>query len=174
MKVTNLANGKDVIVRVNDRGPFVDTRVIDLSKKTAEVLDFKNKGKTQVRVQFIGPAPLNDNGSHLMAMNKELDRGTSLRTMIAAADRHKGKAAPSNVMIAEAAPAKRTAAPVAKAETVAYVPPAAGAGARVFRAAGRSGGNVLLHSARFLRRSGECRARPRPVLPMSGPCSSSN
>ncbi|WP_373504827.1 septal ring lytic transglycosylase RlpA family protein [Aestuariivirga sp.] len=125
VKVTNLANGKDVIVRVNDRGPFVDTRVIDLSKKTAEVLDFKNKGKAQVRVQFIGPAPLNDNGSHLMAMNKELDRGTPLRTMIAAADRHKGKSAPSNVMIAEAAPAKVKKAPVAKAETVAYVPPAA-------------------------------------------------
>jgi rare lipoprotein A len=42
VKVTNLENGREVVVRVNDRGPFVDTRVIDLSKRTAEVLEFKN------------------------------------------------------------------------------------------------------------------------------------
>ena len=82
-KVTNLDNGREVIVRVNDRGPFVDTRVIDLSRRAAEVLDYKNKGKTNVRVQLIGPAPLNDNGTHLAAMNRELLRGTPLRRMIA-------------------------------------------------------------------------------------------
>ena len=76
VKVTNLDNGREVIVRVNDRGPFVDTRVIDLSKRAAEVLDFKRKGKAKVRVQYIGPAPLNDNGTHLVAMNHELNRGT--------------------------------------------------------------------------------------------------
>jgi len=84
VKVTNLDNGREVVVRVNDRGPFVDTRVIDLSKRTAEVLEFKNKGKTQVRVQYIGPAPLKDNGGkHLVAMNTELERGTPMRKMIA-------------------------------------------------------------------------------------------
>jgi rare lipoprotein A len=71
VKVTNLENGREVVVRLNDRGPFVGTRIIDLSKRTAEVLDFKNKGKAQVRVQYIGPAPVNDNGSHLIAMNKD-------------------------------------------------------------------------------------------------------
>ncbi|NJM30513.1 MAG: septal ring lytic transglycosylase RlpA family protein [Rhizobiales bacterium] len=86
-KVTNLANGEQVIVRINDRGPFVGPRIIDLSKRTAEVLDFKRKGKTPVRVQYIGPAPLNDrDASHLIAMNRELERGTPLRRMIAAAD----------------------------------------------------------------------------------------
>lgn len=84
VKVTNLENGRDVIVRVNDRGPFVGTRIIDLSRKTAQVLDFKGKGMAKVRVKYLGPAPLNDNGSHLMAMNKRLQNGAPLRQYAAA------------------------------------------------------------------------------------------
>ena len=124
VKVTNLANGRDVVVRVNDRGPFVDTRIIDLSKRTAEVLEFKNKGKAQVRVQYIGPAPLNDKGGrHLVAMNTELERGTSLRRMIAAADGRKGKSTSDSPMVAEAKPAKKAAPPAVQAETVVYEQP---------------------------------------------------
>jgi rare lipoprotein A len=122
-KVTNLENGKEVVVRINDRGPFVGPRIIDLSKRTAEVLDFKTKGKAPVRVQYIGPAPLNDNGKHLMAMNHELNRGTSLNRMIAAADRRKGGSANPDVMVAEAKPRKKK--PQANLETVAYTPPEA-------------------------------------------------
>jgi rare lipoprotein A len=110
-KVTNLENGREVVVRLNDRGPFVGTRIIDLSKRTAEVLDFKHKGKAQVRVQYIGPAPVNDNGSHLMAMNKELDRGTPMRKMIASADRRKGKAPVEKVQTAAKKPKKKAAPP---------------------------------------------------------------
>lgn len=120
VKVTNLDNGRDVVVRVNDRGPFVGPRIIDLSKRTAEVLDFKRKGKASVRVQYIGPAPLDDNGTHLAAMNKELQRGTSLRRMIAAADRSRGKVRSTDVMVAEAPVKKKIQA---KVETVAYTPP---------------------------------------------------
>lgn len=119
-KVTNLENGKEVIVRINDRGPFVGPRIIDLSKRTAEVLEFKHKGKAPVRVQYIGPAPLNDNGKHLMAMNTELDRGTSLNRMIAAADRRRGSSQVPDVMVAEARPKKKKT--VADVETVAYAP----------------------------------------------------
>lgn len=126
VKVTNLENGREVVVRVNDRGPFVDTRVIDLSKRTAEVLEFKNKGKTQVRVQYIGPAPLNDNGGkHLVAMNTELERGTPMRKMIAAADRRKGKSAPAETVAVAAAKPVRKAEPVVQPETVAYEQPSA-------------------------------------------------
>jgi cell division protein FtsN len=77
-----------------------------------------------VREQYIGPAPLNDNGSHLVAMNKELDRGTSLRKMIARADRRKGKAPPDEVMVAEAKPKKKLTAPKPQPiyETAAFVP----------------------------------------------------
>jgi rare lipoprotein A len=123
VKVTNLENGREVVVRLNDRGPFVGTRIIDLSKRTAEVLEFKHKGKAQVRVQYIGPAPVNDNGSHLVAMNKELDRGTPMRKMIASADRRKGKAPAETVNTAAAKPRKKAApAPQPQYETAAYEP----------------------------------------------------
>jgi rare lipoprotein A len=129
VKVTNLENGNEVVLRVNDRGPFVDTRVIDVSKQAAKALDFKHQGTVKVRVQYIGPAPLNDNGAHLVAMNKELDRGTPMRKMIAAADRRKGKSPPPEVMVAESKPKKKAAPVVAVAEpapvaeTVAFAAP---------------------------------------------------
>jgi rare lipoprotein A len=80
-KVTNIENGKVVVVRINDRGPFVGPRIIDLSKRTAEVLGFKSKGKATVRVQYLGPAPLRDQGQNLMAMNRELGQGASVRQL---------------------------------------------------------------------------------------------
>ena len=97
-KVTNLSNGATLVVRINDRGPFVGPRIIDLSKQSASALGFKQQGTATVRVQYIGPAPLNDNGSHLMAMNRELENGTPLRQMIAAA--HVGRS--SNTQVAKA------------------------------------------------------------------------
>jgi rare lipoprotein A len=57
VRVTNLENGKSVIVRLNDRGPFVDDRIIDLSKKAGQALDMHAKGTAKVRVQYVGPAP---------------------------------------------------------------------------------------------------------------------
>ena len=57
VEVTNLANGRKVLVRVNDRGPFVDGRVIDMSKAGAEALGFLAQGVTRVRVRYIGQAP---------------------------------------------------------------------------------------------------------------------
>lgn len=84
-KVTSLETGKEIVVRVNDRGPFVADRIIDLSRKSAEALGFRRRGTAEVRVQYIGPAPLNDRGAHLAAMNRQLQRGTPLPQMIAAA-----------------------------------------------------------------------------------------
>ena len=69
-RVTNLENGRNLVVRVNDRGPFVADRIIDLSKKSADVLDIRRKGTAKVRVQYLGPAPLNDEGAHLASMNR--------------------------------------------------------------------------------------------------------
>lgn len=62
--VTNLANGRTVLVRINDRGPYSGNRVIDLSHAVAHHLDFEGKGLTQVRVQYAGRAPLNGDDSH--------------------------------------------------------------------------------------------------------------
>ncbi len=56
VQVTNLENGKSIRVRVNDRGPFVDGRIIDLSRAAADELGFEKKGVTRVRVRYIGPA----------------------------------------------------------------------------------------------------------------------
>ena len=77
VKVTNIQTGRAVVLRVNDRGPFVADRIIDVSKKAAEVLDFRHSGTTDVRVQYLGPAPVDDRGSHLAAMNRALAAGAS-------------------------------------------------------------------------------------------------
>lgn len=58
VRVTNLENGRSIIVRVNDRGPFAKGRIIDLSEKAAELLGYKAKGTARVRVTFIGRADL--------------------------------------------------------------------------------------------------------------------
>lgn len=55
VKVTNLENGKSVVVRVNDRGPFLAGRILDLSYIAAAKLDYINKGKTTAEVELIIP-----------------------------------------------------------------------------------------------------------------------
>jgi rare lipoprotein A len=57
-RVTNTANGSSVIVRVNDRGPYSDGRIIDLSKRAAEMLDYTHSGTAEVKVEYVGRAPL--------------------------------------------------------------------------------------------------------------------
>lgn len=57
-RVTNVSNGKSLIVRVNDRGPYHGNRLIDVSNKAAELLEFKGNGVARVRVEYVGRAPL--------------------------------------------------------------------------------------------------------------------
>ena len=57
-RVTNLSNGKSLIVRINDRGPYHGNRLIDVSNKAAELLDFRGNGVARVRVEYVGRAPL--------------------------------------------------------------------------------------------------------------------
>jgi rare lipoprotein A len=57
-RVTNLSNGKSLVVRVNDRGPYHGNRLIDVSNKAAELLEFKGNGVAKVRVEYVGRAPL--------------------------------------------------------------------------------------------------------------------
>ena len=54
--VTNLENGRTLMVRLNDRGPFAHNRIIDLSEASAEALGLKHQGTARVRVQYAGPA----------------------------------------------------------------------------------------------------------------------
>jgi rare lipoprotein A len=57
-RVTNLSNGKSLIVRVNDRGPYHGNRLIDVSNRAADLLEFKGNGVARVRVEYVGRAPL--------------------------------------------------------------------------------------------------------------------
>jgi rare lipoprotein A len=58
LEVTNLANGRRVRVRLNDRGPFIQGRIIDVSRAAAVQLGFLGQGTARVRVRYLGPAPL--------------------------------------------------------------------------------------------------------------------
>jgi rare lipoprotein A len=57
-RVTNLSNGRSLIVRVNDRGPYAANRIIDVSKRAARLLAFTNRGTATVRVEYVGRAPM--------------------------------------------------------------------------------------------------------------------
>jgi rare lipoprotein A len=61
VRVTNVTNGRSIVVRVNDRGPFHSSRVIDVSRRTADVLGFRSTGVGSVKLDYVGPAP--DSGS---------------------------------------------------------------------------------------------------------------
>jgi rare lipoprotein A len=63
-RVTNLANGRSLIVRVNDRGPYRSNRIMDLSRRSAELLGYREQGTARVRVQYLGRAPLNGDDSY--------------------------------------------------------------------------------------------------------------
>jgi rare lipoprotein A len=62
VRVTNLENGKSIVVRVNDRGPYARGRIIDLSRHAAESLDVVQTGTARVRVTYLGRAPLEGGG----------------------------------------------------------------------------------------------------------------
>ena len=71
VEIINLENGRSIIARVNDRGPFVDGRLIDVSKRAAELLGFKAKGKAKVRVKYIGYAnPSKEKQNTIFALDK--------------------------------------------------------------------------------------------------------
>ena len=65
VKVTNLENNRSIVLRINDRGPFVGDRIIDLSYKSAQLLGIIQKGTGKVRVEVI------DYGEHLLVKNSK-------------------------------------------------------------------------------------------------------
>ena len=99
--VTNLENGRNVIVRVNDRGPFVGSRIMDLSKRAADVLGYRARGKARVRVRLLGPAPLQDSMEHVVAMNQAMASGATMNQLAALGSNTSIRA---NTQVAQAAP----------------------------------------------------------------------
>jgi rare lipoprotein A len=63
-RITNLENRRSIIVRVNDRGPYASDRIMDVSRRAAEALGFRDRGTARVRVQYLGRAPLNGDDSY--------------------------------------------------------------------------------------------------------------
>jgi rare lipoprotein A len=58
VRVSNLSNGRSLIVRVNDRGPYTGNRIIDVSRRAARLLGFTVSGTAWVRVEYVAPAPV--------------------------------------------------------------------------------------------------------------------
>ncbi|RWM93848.1 MAG: septal ring lytic transglycosylase RlpA family protein [Mesorhizobium sp.] len=126
-RVTNLKTGSSVIVRVNDRGPYHDGRIIDVSKRAAEMLDYANIGTAKVKVEYVGRAPLHGKDEqYLMASyhpgNRAPDPSDGLPTGVMIA---MNGPSPSTALAAAAFPGQltnsATAQPVLAAQT-----PAAG------------------------------------------------
>ena len=88
-RITNTHNGKSLIVRVNDRGPYHGNRVIDVSHRAAKLLEFDGRGTARVRVEYVGRASLDGSDDRQLL--------ATLRTGVPAPP-------PSAVMIASAKP----------------------------------------------------------------------
>jgi len=85
-RVTNLANHKSIVVRVNDRGPYARGRLIDVSTKTAQLLGFYGRGTTKVKVDYIGRAPLaGSDDRKLMATLRDGTPAPAASVMVASA-----------------------------------------------------------------------------------------
>jgi rare lipoprotein A len=66
VRVTNLSNGRSLIVRVNDRGPYTGNRLIDVSKRAAYLLGFTMGGTAWVRVEYVGQAPIESSDDRVL------------------------------------------------------------------------------------------------------------
>jgi rare lipoprotein A len=78
VRVTNLSNGRSLIVRVNDRGPFAHNRIIDLSVKSAKLLGFYSAGTAWVRVEYVGRAPIEGSDDRMLAASLRQDEPAQL------------------------------------------------------------------------------------------------
>jgi rare lipoprotein A len=85
VRVTNLENRRSLVVRVNDRGPFHQNRVIDLSARAAKLLGFYDKGLARVRVEYVSRASLNGSDDNKLAASLRTDEPVAPLVRVAAA-----------------------------------------------------------------------------------------
>lgn len=126
-RVTNLKTGASVIVRVNDRGPYAEGRIIDLSRQAAMMLGYAQDGIATVQVDYVGRAPLEGHDdSYLMASykpgNANPDPSDGLPTGVMVA---MNGSTPSAQKPAQAFPGQLTEAPATRTAAVAAPVPAA-------------------------------------------------
>jgi rare lipoprotein A len=109
-RVTNVSNNKSIVVRVNDRGPYVAERVMDVSARTAKMLDFYGKGITKVKIEYIGRAPLKgSDDAKLAASLRDHNRTPDADVKVASADSFAPAYFDSQPMTRPAAPRKAPA-----------------------------------------------------------------
>ena len=121
VRVTNIRNGRSIVVRVNDRGPYHSNRVMDVSERVADVLDFKSIGTTEVKVDYLRPASIagSDDRKLLATLRTDgsgavLEGPGSVPVMVASADLAETAATGPGAPIAAIASAISSGAPIAQ------------------------------------------------------------
>jgi rare lipoprotein A len=107
-RVTNLENGRSVLVRVNDRGPYLQGRVMDLSYEAARQLGYVDSGHAEVEIRYVGPAPLN--GDDTRMLTAAINHKTPME--VEAEQRFGGGYYQSDIAVASASPGLRNATPM--------------------------------------------------------------
>jgi len=134
IRVTNLKNGRTVILRVNDRGPFAHNRVLDVSERGAELLGFKKYGTAQVRIEVLEQPSREvaamakqriDTTGYEVALNNDSSWMSAPANMRAPSRSQSSQPQPSTQLAQVAAPQMQTPAikPPAKIATRSIVPP---------------------------------------------------
>lgn len=113
VRVTNLENGRSLLVRVNDRGPYARGRIIDLSRRSAQLLGVYDRGTARVRVQYEGRAEVGGSAPD-SKVEMVSTRPTDVRAAPVASVTSGVIAAPPGAVTA---PARPTAPPVRVAST---------------------------------------------------------
>ena len=119
VRVTNLENGKSLVVRVNDRGPYVNGRVIDLSERAADLLGYRLKGTARVRVTYLGRADAKGGG-----LPPPAETPPEIATAVAAAPSAIVDAVQLNPVAGVAAAAPTVVQPLPQPVAPAFTPPA--------------------------------------------------
>ncbi|NNM72075.1 septal ring lytic transglycosylase RlpA family protein [Enterovirga aerilata] len=73
VRVTNLVNKRSMVVRVNDRGPYERDRILDVSERVADALEFRRKGVTRVRVEYLGKASVRGSDDEKLLATLRID-----------------------------------------------------------------------------------------------------
>jgi rare lipoprotein A len=118
VQVTNLENGRSIQLRVNDRGPFVRGRIIDVSRRAAQLLGFETQGTTKVRVQVLAPESI---------QVAAIARQNGAEPGRAAPGGEKPMAAPRDAVVAQALPSPGAGAAPPPPPSLAYPRPRPGA-----------------------------------------------
>ena len=133
VQVTNLDNGRTVVLRVNDRGPFARGRIIDVSRRAAQLLGFENQGTAKVRVRIMVPETIQAdalarrNGSDQKLLADDTPHAAPRDAVVAEALQPGSRVVATEASVNSAAPPPGQPAPLAAPPSAmsATLPPAA-------------------------------------------------